>query len=136
MEPIIYDDFKKECSSEIFSELDDLIQKQYQERYTTIYYGQNMKKVKKLITPGINTKELKEFINSLIPESYKYNTNDEDIQLQKPPNVIVEEAKEKEISNSSKTKISYNENPYETRTVSKFCVSEFIDTNCEESSKK
>jgi len=71
MQPVIEEDFKKKCSPDVFQELNNLILKQHEEKYAPIYYAKNMKKIKRLIIPNTNTKELIEFIDSLIPDKFK-----------------------------------------------------------------
>eukprot|EP00826_Nyctotherus_ovalis_P014781 TRINITY_DN14148_c0_g2_i7.p1 TRINITY_DN14148_c0_g2~~TRINITY_DN14148_c0_g2_i7.p1 ORF type:complete len:137 (+),score=34.74 TRINITY_DN14148_c0_g2_i7:73-483(+) len=80
MKPIVEEDFKKKCASRVYDLLYGIIQKQQEVKYASINYGRKMKKVKKLVVANVNTKELIEFINSLIPKEVKNCFEPEEVQ--------------------------------------------------------
>lgn len=75
--PVIYDDFRKKCSKDIFEELHTQILAKFETKFVAIYHAQCLKKIKKFGSQLFNDAKLIPFIESLIPEQYKQSDNQE-----------------------------------------------------------
>jgi hypothetical protein len=70
--PVLYDDFRHQCSEAVFEELHALILAEQKDKFVSISHGQYLKKIKKFGTQMHTAKTLIDYIDSLIPASYKH----------------------------------------------------------------